>query len=115
LKTRSDPWGEALESLARDHKIHSVDNQVLVSKVLEAYPKKKEYVLDTHIIGDTTYRRLRIMDKYDKVILELTDLELIDNKIYVRIPYRPRVSWFGYLFSRFYTSRGPNVHVNIRR
>lgn len=43
---------DALELLTKDHKIHSVDNVVLMSKVLDSsYPKKKEYVLDRlHIL-----------------------------------------------------------------
>jgi hypothetical protein len=115
LKTRADPWQEALEALAKDQKIHPVDNLVLVSKVLDSYPKKNEYVMDTVLIGDNVSRRLRIMNKHDKMILELMDLELVDGKIYVRVPYHPRVSWFNWMCSRFYMPRTPNVNVNVRR
>jgi hypothetical protein len=117
LKTRSDPWQEALELLAKEKQIYPVDNLMLVSKVLDNYPKRKEYVLDTVLMHDSTSRRLRIMDKHDKVLLELTDLELIDGKIYVRVPYRPRVSWYHWLCSRlmFSSPRGPSVNVHVRR
>ena len=117
LKTRSDPWQEALEALAKDQKIHPVDNLVLVSKILDSYPKKNEYVMDTVLVGDNVSRRLRIMNKHDKLILELMDLELIDGKIYVRVPYRPRVSWYNWLCSRlmFSSTRAPSVNVNVKR
>jgi hypothetical protein len=116
IKTRTDPWQEAMEALAKEHKIHSVDNTVLLTKILDSCPTKNEYALDPpYIIGDKTHRRLRIMDKHDRVILDIADPELVDSKIYVRIPYRPRVSWFNWMFSRFYMPRTPSVNVNVRR
>jgi hypothetical protein len=37
---------EALELLAKEKQIYPVDNLMLVSKVLDNYPKRKEYVLE---------------------------------------------------------------------
>ena len=117
LKTRTDPWQEALEALAKELKIHPVDNLVLVSKIMVSYPKKNEYVMDTVLVGENVSRRLRIMNKHDKLLLELYDLELVDGKIYVRVPYQPRVSWYNWLCSRLMSSsaRVPSVNVNVRR
>jgi hypothetical protein len=115
LKTRVDPWQDAFEAMALKHRLLPVDNLVLLDKIIEMCPHKKEYNVRTYVVGDQTVRVLQLIDKYDRVINQWDNLELIDGKLYMRVPYRPRVSWFEWLTSRFYAPRGPTVNVHVRR
>lgn len=110
LQIRSDPWQEAFETLGKEHRMLSVDNLISIDELLNEYKKKNEYNVQTVVIGDTTVRQLRIIDKHDRVILLLENLELIDGKIYVRKPYVAPRRWF--FFPCF---RGPTFHLNVRR
>jgi hypothetical protein len=118
LRTKADPWPEALKAMEREHRLLPVDTLISIDKVLEKYPEKKEYNIRTHVQGDQTVRVFQLFDKDNILVNQWDNMELIDDKLYVKIqhtPHVPRVSWFNWMFSRFYAPRGPTVNVNVRR
>jgi hypothetical protein len=118
-RAKTDPWAEAFEQMGTKHRMLPVDNLVPLDDILAAYPKKKEYAIQTFVRGDQTVRVLQLIDKYDRVIMQWDNLELVDGKLFMRMPYRPRVSWFSWFFGGFFApqrvQRGPVVNVNVRR
>jgi hypothetical protein len=113
LKTRNDPWAEAFEAMGKQNKLLSVDSLIPFDEIISQYPHKKQYNVRTYVQGEHTVRVLQLLDKKDRVIAQWDNLELVDGKLYMRSHYVPRVSWFNWMFSRFYAPRGPTVNVNV--
>jgi len=115
LKARSDPWSEAFDSFGSKHQLLMINNIKSLDDIIALYPKKKQCNIRTYVLGGETVRVLQVLDKYDRVIAQWDNLELIDGKLYVRSQYVPPLSWYGWVFSRFASSRPATVNINVRR
>ncbi len=111
LQRKSDGWDDIITQLGKAHNMLMIDNLQPVSDIIQSYNKTLFYSLETVVHGSNTVRNLTVFDKNKNVLRVCENLELINDKLYLRTPYVAPKSWFN-LFGLF---RAPNVNVNVKR